>query len=595
MVSPTPTAPARDPALWGWLAPVAAGPVDVWLWAAAPGRTAADVDGALAGFVAAVRNRPNPPEVWTVCTEGQLRAVARFARHEPAAEASVRAAWQLAAPAGFAPPLVAALPPGNRARVAFALTHLQGEVAATRSAEALVPRLQVATPGHARIALAGAVRPALFADVLTRTLRDRRVDLPLVAQAAEQSLKPTALAIDDELARHAALHARWQQPGIMPATGQGDTPVALAQVLALRRAMGEPVQAALVGRNAAPVLLIEAGANATGARMPDHEANWRRGQVGQAQGVTLHPQSVEAAYRFVLVREPGRQPASPGDFAALLLRLRQIANVVGALGTAGLDGVPWPMQPEARGGAVWTVWLSTSTNDEVGANAVAEARAMCAEAGWRASLLPPNWDTALGWALGVAGTAGAVLTSADGPALQAAAQKLGNAARDRQTLTRVQLLPMVRPADPGFLRWNRLALAEAALRPADLALVHALLSGPVPAGAFAGASVWLTLPRGEMQAEQGALPLAVRAKASPREMVLLQDLLQTPPPESTLDRIRVNGAPALVVLAEIAAAQPHLAARALRDTLERSGSLGPVQAWSLTLSDPAVAGERSVP
>lgn len=591
-------APSRDPALWGWFATTGAGPVDVLLWAPAPGRTAADCDSALAGFVTAVRSRPNPPDVWTACSEGQLRAVARFASLDGAtAEAAVRAAWKSAAPAGFAAPQVAALPPGNRARVAFAVTHQQGEMLATRSAEALVPGLQLAMKGHARLLVAGAVRPALYADLLTRTLRDRRVDLSLVVEATQKSLGQATSAIADEVERQAALHSHWQKPAMMPPHGQGNDPIALGQVLALRRGVGEPVQPAWVGRNATPVVLVEAGANAGGAQLAEHESVWRREQAGKAllRDATLHPQSVESAYRFLLTRAAGRAPATAADMAALLLRLRQLPNVIGALGAAGIDGVPYPLQPEARAGNLWTVWLSTSSNDEVGANAVAEARAALTEAGWQATLLAPNWDTALGWALGVTGAAGTVLTSADGPALQAAAQKLATAARDRQTLTGVQVQPAQRPTDPRFARWNRAAMGDAGVPAAAFALADAALQSPLHVGGFAGASVWLTLPKGDMMAEQGTLPVGWRDQDRGRHLVVLQDLQHTPPPEQTVDRIRSNGVPALVVLADIAAAQPHLAARTLRDTLERGGSLGPVQAWSLTLLDPALAGERSVP
>ncbi len=595
---PTPTAPTREPALWGWFAPAASGPVDVLLWAPAPGRTAAEVDGALAGFVAAVRSRPKPPDVWTVGAEGQLRAVARFLDSDATlAQAAVLAAWQAAAPAGLAVPIVTALPPGNRARVAFALTHVQGEVAATLKAEALVPGLQAAMKGHARLALTGAVRPALYADVLTRTLRDRRVELPLVVEAAAAALAHPGVIIADEVERQTALHAHWSKPAILPALGQGNDAVALTQLLALRRGLGEPVQPAFVGRNSAPVLMVEAGANAYGAQLPERESAWRRdpGHKAQLGEATLHPQSVESAYRLLVTREQSRPPPTPTEVGAALLRLRQLPNVIGALAIAGHDGIPYSLQPEARSGTIWTVWLSTSSNDEVGANAVAEARAALTELGWRASLLPPNWDTALGWALGVAGSAGTVLTSADGPALQAAAQKLGGALRDRQTVTQVQLLPVQRPADPRFARWNRAAMTDAGLHAAAFAPADALLQGPVHVGSFAGASVWLTLPKGDMMAEQGTLPVGWRGQDRGRHLVLLQDLLHTPPPEQTVDRIRVNGVPAMVVIAEIAAAQAQLAARTLRDALDRSGRLGPVHAWSLTLADPALAGERSTP
>ena len=610
------------------------------LWSAAPAASAAQVDSAIGGFATQLRQLPQPPTVWTVSRDGELRVVIRFASaSRDHAQNTVQQAWQRSMPVGLASPQIAAIAPGNRARIGWAVTSDAGDLAATIAAENAVPTLTVTLPQACRTVVAGAVRPALFADVLARTALAQQVTLASIAERAAIAVQSTlpaadgpapapaqnpapapaqnpasapaqnpaapAPVLDATTAQQAAFHAALATTKVTPAatkTGPKVPPLPLTSVLAARHGVGEPVQLALVGRNAAPLLLVEAGIGRAGSELTGLEAGWRRDPATKrALGTaTLHPQNVESAYRLILAVDANATAEAAPELAKRLLAIRGLPNVVGAFAISGQDGVPTPLQPESARLALWTVWISVAASDQIGANAMASARELLGAGGWQSTEISANYDTALGWALQTWGGAGAILTSPDPASLRALATKVAASAQARSGLINVRLGPLHRPVARGFARWNAQAVAASGLHADELQMASVILqseptAGAVPIGRFGATSVYLTLPRGEMQAETGKLPLAFRATATGLQSVCLQDLLQTPAPVQTLDHIRVNGAPALILVAEAAHGTTGQAARIIRDTFDRSGPLGSVKAWSLTVADPVLALESSVP
>ncbi|MSQ84802.1 MAG: hypothetical protein EXR77_18340 [Myxococcales bacterium] len=607
----------RDPRQWGWpTGSAAVGSVDVLLWSAAPAASAAQVDGAVGGFATQLRLLAPPPTVWTVSRDGELRVVIRFANTTlDHAQNTVQQTWQRSMPVGLASPQIAAIAPGNRARIGWAVTSDSGDQAATIAAENAVPTLTATMPQACRTLVAGAVRPVLFADVLTRTALAQQVTLASIAEravVAVQSARSAAgspasppAVVDATKAQQAALHAALATTKVTPAatkTGPKVPQLPLTSVVAARHGVGEPVQLALVGRNAAPLLLVEAGVGRAGSELTGLEAGWRRDPATKrALGTaTLHPQNVESAYRLILTVDANLTAEAAPELAKRLLAIRALPNVVGAFAISGQDGVPTPLQPESARLALWTVWISVAASDQIGANALVSARELLGAGGWQSTELSANYDTALGWALQMWGGAGAILTGPDPASLRAIATKVAASAQARSGLVNVRLGPHHRPVARSFARWNAQAVAASGLQADELAMASVILqseptAGAVAIGRFGTTSVYLTLPRGEMQAETGKLPLAFRATATGLQSVCLQDLLQTPAPAQALDHIRVNGAPALTLVAEAAHGTTGQTARIMRDTFDRSGPFGSVKAWSLTVADPALALDSSVP
>ncbi len=603
--TPSATAAVAEPheALWGWsglAAATAATPIDVLVRAGAPGLDAAAVERFAAPIAAAWRGLAGVEHVVTVADAGELRALVRFGQTTPSvAQAAVLGQWPSATAGALVLRESAAIQRGNRARVAWAWTSDRGDRAATLAAEHQVSGLAKVLKGVAQFRLAGAVRPVLFADVLTKTVGDNRTTLTHTRDCVLRALagaqpEPTQDAVAAQ-ASFAAMLEKTSVAGSGPAGGSASM-ISAGRLIALRRGLGEPVQAAIVGRNAAPVLFGEAGLGAAVDHLASEEAAWRRDPTTKVSlgDVVVHPQTVEAAYRYVL--EPKTASAEPpAELAKRLLAVRETPSIVAVVAANGLDGVPMALQAAGRSDAVWTVWVSVSSAGAPGETALRSAELTLSSGPWQVRAVPANLDTGLAWVLATTAAAGALISASDSLAVQDAARTIGQALLDRKSLIDIRSGPIKRPLPPAATRWRPQAWQAAGVPPAAAQFADALLQGPQLAGEFAGITVWFDLPHGIMQAEQGSLPLLWRPTASDPVPTRLDDLLQPASAVEGIARVRVDGRPALWLAADTATTAPAGSASVFRDAVERFGRVSGAQFLSLTLPHALLNSESSVP
>ena len=561
------------------------------------------VDTASRDGLRALRQLAGVERVISRAAPGELRLVVRMQSPDLAqSAATVAATWRAHAPTGFAAPISAAIAKGARARVAWVVTGAQSDLQmATASVQSLA-RLAAALPGASRLHVAGAVTPSFTLEVLTRTLADNRVSLATALLSARSALENSRAGppLSDNAESAAWLHASLDKARAARERSLGDQAleaVPLTRLFALRRGVSIAPQLALVGRNPALLVLADAGSAGDSAQLSSQEAALRRDPQWRSafgQGSQLLPQTVDAAQRFVLQLRPGQTPDSPEELAKRLLAVRDVPNLVGALAVRGWDGVPAQLDGVDPVRLPWTVWVTASGGKIE--ESLSAARQILSAGPWQAVPIAANQDPALAWLLEQPAAAGVLLSAGEPSAVSAAAASLGGALQRSQSIAGLSAGPTPQPSPRAFGQLDAALAHQHQLLAQDLADTLDLLTGELLGPELRGAWLAFALPRGEMTAEQGRLPLAYRGgpgqPLQPIDLALLQRL---PSQEPLLDRLRVDDKPALYLLAQSASATALESILAVRDAVERTPAPSGVQLLSWTLAQGLADAPACVP
>lgn len=566
---------------------------------AAPLLDPGQVDLASRGGLQALRALPGVEKVFSRATPGELRLVVRVQRSDPQASAALVAErWLAQASAEFAPPAVAAVARGARARAAWISTGASSETRLAWAAQQALPRASATLPGASRVHLAGALTPSFALEVLTLTLADQGVALPALLQGLRAALGrgEAAPPLQDDAAGVAWLRDTLDKAGAVPRAEGPTRPAAdvpLSRLVALRRGVAIAPREALVGRNPALLLLADTG-------LADPEALARQAAAlasdaellaGLGPAAQLQPLSIGNAQRFVLQLRPGQKPEPAEELAKRLLAVRDVPKIAAAVAVRGWDGIPAELDGGDPRRLPWTVWVAAAGGaaDE---NLLA-AREILSAGPWLAQPVAAQQDPALAWLLDQPAAAGVVISAADPTVVSAATAAIARALQQAQGLGAVLAGPAPQAARSPYGLIDASLARQFRLRPQDLADALALLTGELALPRVRGAWLSAALPRGEMVSEQGRLPLEFESGSGrPVDLALLQ---RVPSQEPLLDRLRVDGEPALFVLADSASGTATGAVSAFRLALGQVAAPSGVHLCSWTLAKGPADSASCVP
>ena len=559
------TWPPNDPRWLRWQGVVAPAArwsavttADVLIRAGAPGLAPDAADAALRPTAAALRGVPGVEQVVTRARAGEVRIVVRFAATAAkgaAALQAVLAAWQTAPPIGIAEPQTDVIVRGARALAALEMVAMGGRVEATQYADNHPDALIVASQFATRTHLAGAVRPLLALRPAPSALQSHGVALNDVvealhawlanasAPAAPPPLDEARIALEEiKVKRH------WT------ANGEQLPPVTLDRLVDLSIEQGEPTREARNGHLPTTLWLVDA---AVTGETSDIDAAARK-VASESKGV-FRPsvQALGAAYRFVVVAPEGDAVKYATELSDRLRQLRMDNESVVALNAiAGHDGVPEELDGDAQDGRVWTVWVSIATPD-AGPMILAVREALSRE-GWEAHALSNSTDTAMAWVLDAWGAGGALISADDGASLAPQVTRLAQRALTGREKAGMRQGPQPAPAPLAFRRIDPKGLAATKLTVAGQQEVVETLNGMRPLGWWHATPVWLGLPVGDLAATVGQLPLNWLAPggSGPGHAWIASDVLRVPDTTPLVERIRVNGRPALWAVPEVFADAP---------------------------------------
>lgn len=548
-----PAAP-QDPRWQRWngvVAPTAQWSVtaaaDVLVLAYAPGLDAEAVDETLRPLAVALRALAGVERVVTRSGPGYARIVVRFdtkgAKGAAAVEA-VLAAWRAAPPAGFATPQADVIGRGARTLGALEQAAAGGRLEATRYADAHADAATRLAKSATRSHLAGAVRPVLALRTSPPALASYGVamdDLHVILTdwlTQTSPLLPAPPVDGGPAAAQALTVARhWT------ANGEKLAPAPLDRLADVSLEQGEPLREARNGRAATTFWLLDG--------LPTGEANDIDAairQLGRDSKDVFKPatQAFSGAYRFILVAPEGKEPEGQDALSERLHELRLKNEWIVALNAfSGQDGVPEALDVDAHNGRRWTVWASIATAD-VG-SVIFGIREALAAGGWDVHVLSEQTDTALAWALDAWGTGGAVISADDAAVL---APNIGNVALRAQAGRGKAGLRQ--GPQPGLapVTWRKIdpkALLATKLAPNVAQRFANTLVGAQPVGWWHDTPVWLGLPVGDLAATVGQTPLNWQggAGSGPNRAWLASDVLRIADQTMLVDRVRVNGRPAL--------------------------------------------------
>lgn len=601
-VSAAPVSAAR---WFGAVAPAAQWPAttatDVLVRAAAPGLDPSAVDVTLRPVAARLRALPGVERVVARARAGEARLLVRMTAAGPqglSASTAVLSAWRSHPPAGLADPQVEPIVRGERALAALEGVATGGRPEATAYADAHVDALLHGTHQVTRTHLAGAVRPYLALRLIPSALALNGVGLADVLTSLHQWLEagdPQQKQPTVEITRHSlhplALKRHWT------ANNQPLPAVALDTLLDISPEQGEPTREALTNQLPTTLWLL----NGYGSQsVPEAESAAR--QVAQASAGKFRAslQSLANAYRLVLTVPENRPAETVEDLGKRLLQLRTSEESVVALNAiAGLDGVPEPLDLDGRQGRRWTLWVSIATADSGAVlNNVRDALAK-GPGGWDVHVLDATSDTALCWVLDAWGSGGVLISGDDAAALGPIVGAIAERARTAREKAGTRQGPQ--PELPP-IAWQRLEprnLQDVGL-PADMAafLVESL-DGPRPLGWWHDAPIWLGWPHGDLSATLGLAPLlwpkAANARGTgPGKSWVLADVLRQADPTPLVERVRVDGRPALWIAAEDYADLPGSVADSFWRLVEREVDLkANMRLDPLNLAQKALAIEPS--
>ncbi len=558
-VKPAAPRPPADPRLQRWqgvLAPAKSWrpnvATDVLLLANAPGLDAESVDAALRPLAAALRTLPGVELVVTRARPGEARAVVRFAATAAKGSAAVDAvldAWQAAPPSGMAEPVAEAIARGARAIAALEMVAMGGRLEATRYADAHANALQQVSKFAVRTHLTGAVRPLLALRVMPVALAANGIALNDVVEAARGWLAKTVAmdplpALDEarNVLAEIKLKRHWT------ANGEALPAVPMDRLVDVSVEQGEPTREARNGHLPTTFWMVDAPVT---GEATDIDSGLRT--VAQESKSVFRPtvQSLGAAYRFILSVPEGKEPETQDDLSKRLQAIRAAnESLVAVNAIAGQDGVPEALDVDARNGRRWTVWVSIATAD-TGSVIFAVREALLA-GGWDVHVLSDQTDTALSWVLDAWGTGGALISAEDAGALGPNVGSLAQRALSGREKAGMRQGPQPGLAPLAYRKIDPKQLHATQLAPTAAQRFVAVVGGLQPLGWWHDTPVWLGLPAGDGAATVGQLPLEWQGTAGtgPNHAWLANDVLRVADPAPVIERVRVNGRPALWAVPE---------------------------------------------
>jgi hypothetical protein len=519
--------------------------VDVLVTAVVPTGEAAEVDAIARAQAAVWRALPSVDHVFTRATDGGWRAVVRMKPgvRPGAAEIALRQAW-LSRPEQGTPKL-AAIARGARARLGTVLVAPQGRPQATELAALLGMSWLEAVPALASVRVAGGVRSYIKLEALAPALSDAHTDL--------DRLRATLLGL--QMA---------PQPAAELVETLGRTPwlpqLPLGKAASMVVGAGEPTAEAYVAQLPVTLLIGEAGEAESERDLGQADAAFRRTPpVALPAGTLLQQLTMGTAYRFALVAKDA--PETPEALAQRLQQLRGLEGVASVLAVQGIDGVP--EQFDAGDGRRWTVWVAAGAADVP--TVLSNVAEVLASGRWQVHPLAADFDTALGWMLDAPASAGVLLSAPDPSKLPIPLQKLSSTSSENEAAVHLRTGPSRRAPDVLPARLVR-ALARDSRLPADaLDFGQRLAQGPQFIATVGGVPIWLSLPGGVRMAAQGNVPVATVAGRA----WTLGELQQLPVPDLVLDRIAVDGNPAMWLAVDAKATAADGFASAFWDLVER--------------------------
>jgi multidrug efflux pump subunit AcrB len=529
-------------------------PVDVLVLVDAPTLSPAQGAQALRAVEGAWQTLPGVEHVFARALEGELRAVIRFSSGTPPqrAQEAVRKAWLAQPPQDVGTPRLAAIGRGARARMAVSVLAPGGRQEATAQILAAGSTLLTAVPGTQRLSIAGAVRPFLTIEPLAPTLQANHQDLAHVRDALQQPM-PAGGTVD-------AVRAALTQVKLPPQ-------VPLPQIVSFAPGIGEPVREARNGHLPVTALVLDASPQQTDGPLVTACNGWRRdpARAQDFHGTDLHPQFIGNTYRYALWARD--VPETPDAFAQRLQALRQLPEITSVFATQGTDGIPELLDRDGEGGRVWTVWVAASAPQmEVVLQAVHQRLSRTADdqpGPWLVHPLAADWDTSLGWLLGTQASGALLAVAADATRLGPTIGAVAEAVQRNPAVWQIRTGPQKQA--PGPL-WARHKPGAPPLPPDLLALAQRLTLGPQLLTVQAGVPIWLGLPGGERQAQQGNVPVLAQGA----KQVILSDLQQLPSTEAVLQQVAVDGKPALWLAVDVRTEVPDSFALTFADVVERT-------------------------
>ncbi len=538
-----------------WPASVAA---DVLVLASAPSLDPSAVDLAIQPVAKALRGLVGVELVVARALPGEARVVVRFgekAQKGPAAVDAVLAAWQAAAPAGLTPPRAEAIGRGARALAALESVAMGGRVEATHYADAHAEALIQAAPRALRSHVAGAVRPFVALRIAPAVLASSGVALNDVVDAVQTLLARTVPAnpppaIDAVRAalQGVTVNRQWTE------NGGKQPPVPLDRLVDISVEQGEPTREARHGHLPTTFWLFDGIATQSALAMAAPLQ-----AVAAASKEVFRPtvQTLGTVHRMVIDVPEGKEPESVDELAKRFLALREAEpSIVAINAISGHDGIPEALDTDARAGRCWTVWVS-ATQPTVPEGLFAAGEALRA-GGWDVHVLSEHTDTALAWVLNAWGTGGALISAEDPAVLAPNVGRLAEKALVGRQKAGMRQGPQPMMAPLSYRRVDAKALLATQLTPVPAQQFVTALIRLIPLGWWHETPVWLGMPFGEMAAKIGETPLNWHGTtgSGPNHAWLANDVLRVADPTPLVERVRVNGHPALWAVPELYADEP---------------------------------------
>ncbi len=578
-------------------------PVDILVLQPMMAADADQAEAALRALLARFRALHHAAHVYGAATAGQLKVVVRFDAGVPpqsalgqvgAAIKSQESDMKRDTPR-WATPHLAAVARGARGRIGMTVVAEQGRQEATALISKYGAERLSLVPGITRVSVVGAVRPWWRLELLPPVLRDDHVDLAGVQKALIDWLNQPAPVDGGEGALQKALDSiTVPRRAADPVAAMG--PVPLSRILVAQRNEGEPVREARNGQLPVTTLLIDAPPSVQDSSVISADNAWRRHpdrSAAYGSATLLHPQFLDSAQRFVLRLKEGQMPESLAALSRRLQNVREMEEMAAVFAAQGLDGIPETVDAEGHAGRVWTVWVTAAAPD-LGPVLDRVATAL-GDGCWQAQPIASDFDNVLGWLIDVSGTGGLIASAPEPAILGAAITKLVNGLRSGKSVAAVQTGPQRHPADKAWAGLARDAANHSGLGGDVVADAAYLPIGPRYLGVVSQAALWLALPTGDRAALQGTLPLGLGHNADgtgDAHAWNLSDFQVLPDLQPIIERIWVDGQPALWLTADAKAARADDFATWFWDEVEREVEIaGGLRLTSLLVTQSTLAAK----
>ncbi len=447
-----------------------------------------------------------------------------------------------------------------------------GRVEATAYADAHADGLLQASRSATRTHLAGAVRRVITLRTAPTALATNGIAQSDIVEGAQTWLNKTERATTPPAPEtaQAALQAV-QLPRRWTSGGQKLPPVSLERLVDLSVEQGEPTREARNGQLPTTLWLVDTG---IATEPTDIDAAVRKVAAESKGAFRPSIQALGASYRFVLSVPEGREPESAEAFSQRFLALRQNNESIVALNAiAGADGIPEGLDVDAWNGRSWTVWVSIASA-EAGASILAVREALSA-GGWDVHVISDQTDTGLAWLLGAWGAGGAVVSAEDPAVLAPTVARMAERSLSGREKAAMRQGPQPSLAPAIWRRVDPKQLLAVQLPPLAAQQFVAMLASPQPLGWWHETPVWLSFPIGDLAGTIGQTPLRWEGGkgSGPNRAWLANDVLRVADTTPVVERVRVNGRPALWAVPETLADSPDTVASSFWRLVEGSVDL----------------------